>query len=447
MTLRQKHIHFILACAAACLFSSSQLFAVSLQPVIDAAKPGDTIRINSGVYEGDIVVNKPLILLGLKYPVLKGSGKGSVVTITADDCTIQGFVIERSGRGLRNEDSGILLKSQRNHIEGNRLSDVLFGIYLFHSTNNSIVNNRIRGRKEIDLGDRGSGIHLWDSPSNRIEGNIVSDARDGLFIQNSKDNIIVRNRISDLRYGVHYMFSDTNRFEENVFTNNVAGAAIMYSKDITFQRNLFLHNRGYSSFGILFQDCTRCNAEENWIVDNVTGLFAEALRESIIRRNVIAENDVAIEMFGSAQGNTVAENNFVDNLSPLQLVGNRTGTRWHQQGRGNFWSEYDGYDLNEDGIGDVKKKVQNVFEYMEGNHPRLRLFLYSPAAAAIGMAEKAFPLLEGTDEIDPAPLMRAVSMQLPEEVMRKTSRFSLPLICFSFAISTLAGYFFWSAQR
>ena len=106
----------------------------------------------------------------------------------------------------------------------------------------------------------------------------------------------------------------------------------------------------------------------------------EALRKTTFRRNTIANNDVALRMFSNSDANVITENNFVNNLSPLQLVGKRTTTRWSENGRGNFWSDYDGYDLNEDGRGDVPQKIQNVFEYMEGNHPRLRFYLESPAA-------------------------------------------------------------------
>ena len=421
--------------------------ASSLQARIDAAAPGESIRVESGIYEGNIVLNKTIALIGVGQPVLVGSGKGSVITVTADGCAIQGFIVRHSGPDLQNEDSGILLKSNRNRVENNDLRDILFGIYLYHSSGNHIFNNHIVGRRELELGERGSAIHIWSSPSNRIEGNQISFTRDGLFIQNSKDNYIARNRITDLRYGVHYMFSDANVFERNIFTNSVAGAAIMYSKDITFRQNLFLHNRAFSSFGILFQECDRCNAEENWIVDNVTGIFMEALRDSAFRRNVIAENDVAIEMFSSASGNVFAANHFVDNLSPMQLIGNRTNTRWEENGKGNFWSDYDGYDLDEDGIGDVANRIQNVFEYMESNHPRLRLYLYSPAAGAISAAENAFPVVAASTEIDNHPLTRTAKLELPQELIPMPAPFSASLGLFSLCIAGVSGFVFWKRSR
>lgn len=394
----------------------------SIQAAINAAHAGDTVEVRAGNYPGDLKLDKRLTLEGVGRPVLRGPGKGSVVAVVADGCAIRGFIIEHSGGDLTREDSGILLKSNNNRIEDNELRDVLYGIYLYSSRSNTLRRNRIRGRPELESGERGAGLHLWDSHDNVIEDNIISEARDGLYIQSCSGNEIRRNRVSDLRYGLHYMSSHRNVFEDNYFSNNVAGAAIMYSNQIEFRRNAFVHNRGFSSFGILFQDCEDLLAEENFIIDNETGVFMEALRKTTFRRNVIAENDLAIQMFSNSEANVFTENNFIGNLSPLWLIGKSTTTRWSDGGRGNFWSNYDGYDLDGDGTGDVRHKVQNVFEYMEGQHPRLRIYLNSPASQALAAAEKNFPIFKGSDVSDPSPLMKAVALSYPFEPQRPAWR-------------------------
>jgi len=412
-----------------------------IRAAISAAKAGDTIHVQGGVYDGNLVLDKRISLEGTGQPVVRGSGHGSVVTVLAAGCSVKGFVIERSGYDLQAEDSGILLKSDGNRLEDNTLRDVLFGIYFYQSRGNVLRRNFIKGRSELEIGERGSGLHLWNSPANTIEGNTILEARDGLYFQNSPDNVIRRNRVSRLRYGLHYMFSDSNMFEDNLFSENVAGAAIMYSRHISFRRNAFIHNRGFSSFGILFQDCEKCLAEDNFIIDNTTGLFMEALRGSVFRNNVIAENNVALQMFSSADANTFSGNRFVLNLSPLYLIGKRTTTRWSEQGRGNFWDDYDGYDLDGDGIGDRPHKVQNIFEYLEGNYPRLQIYLQSPAAQALAAAEKSFPaVVQGSSEVDHAPVMKAARVSYPfaQPVAIKTSAMLLGAVFLSMFVGTLA---------
>lgn len=419
----------------------------SIQAAIDIARSGDTIEVHAGTYTGNLVLNRQIILKGVGNPVLRGEGVGSVITTMSDGCAIKGFIIEHSGGDLTREDSGILLKSSNNQIEENELHDILYGIYLYSSHGNTLRRNRIRGRRELEEGDRGAGLHLWNSPDNIIEDNMISEMRDGLYIQSCNGNQIRRNRVSNLRYGLHYMFSDHNVFEDNFFSTNVAGAAIMYSNHIEFRRNAFVHNRGFSSFGILFQECNDLLAEENFIIDNATGIFMEALRKTMFRHNTIANNDVALQMFSSSDANVFTENNFINNLSPLQLIGRSTTTKWSENGRGNFWSDYDGYDLNADGCGDVPVKIQNVFEYLEGSHPRLRLFLDSPAARAMAVAETTFPILRGSSEIDEAPLMKPVALQYLFKNEQSGKRMHSGLMMMSLLTLTAAAMVIWRGQK
>jgi len=383
-----------------------------VQQAVDAARPGDTVRIEPGTYLGNVVLDRKLTLEGVDHPVIRGEGRASVITVKAEGCTIRNLVIEHSGEMLAEEDSGVLLHSNGNRVEHNELRDVLFGIYLYQSDSNVLLDNVIRGRAWLGMGERGAGIHIWNSTGNTLTGNTITEARDGMYLQNAYHTLVTRNRVHNLRYGLHYMSSNDNRFEDNQFYDSVAGAAIMYSRRIEFRHNIFRHNRGFSSFGILFQDSESCTAEENAFVDNAVGIFMEALRASTFRHNLIAANDTAIQAFSSVSGNTFTENNFISNLSPIEVVGRTTETRWSEAGRGNYWSDYQGYDLDENGVGDVPFKIQNVFERMEGNYPRLRIYLFSPASQALALSEKIVPLIHGSEEYDHFPLMKPVEMRV-----------------------------------
>lgn len=413
----------------------------TINAAISEAQAGDTIRVESGTYVENLVIGKTLTIEGVEKPTIKGTGKGSVVEISADNCAVRGFRIETSGGDLVSEDAGILLKSNGNTIEDNDLRDILFGIYLFHSADNKIRRNLIAGRAELESGSRGGGFHLWNSSGNLLEDNVVTEARDGIYVQNSPNNMFRRNRVSRLRYGLHFMSSDDNSFEENVFYDNVAGAAIMYSQRIKLRRNLFLHNRGFSSFGILYQDCRECVTEENLIFNNATGIFLEGVKNSIFRRNTIAENDTALQIFSSSDQIAFTENNFIGNISPLRMVGPRTNAKWQADaagggdgsgGGGNFWSDYDGYDLDGDGVGDVPHKIQNVFEYLEGNFPRLRIYLNSPAAQSVVLAEKSFPILRSSKEFDQKPLTRSVKVEFPFQPRVENDRAKWAMFAVSF---------------
>lgn len=401
----------------------------TIRAALQSAAPGDTIRVGAGTYTGNIVIDKTVTLEGLDKPVIRGDGQTSVVIVTAPNCTLRGFIVEHSGGMLVDEDSGILLKSDGNRIEQNELRDVLFGIYFHGSSHNTVSGNVIAGREWLESGERGSGFHIWNSVDNTITGNTIHDMRDGMYLQYAHQSIISANRVSKVRYGLHYMYSNNNKFEDNLFYDSVAGAAIMYSHDIEFRRNVFQHNRGFSSFGILFQDSERCLAEQNVIADNAVGIFMEAQRTSVFQGNQIEANDVALELFASVGDNEFTRNNFLHNLSPIRVIGRQTITRWSSHGVGNYWSDYEGYDLNADGIGDVPFKIQNLFEHLEGNHPRLRIYLMSPASQALAQAEKTFPVIEGSREFDRFPLMKPVELppRMPAPRPEPQRRFALTL--------------------
>lgn len=382
----------------------------SISVAVRAAVSGDLVEVHSGTYSENVVLDRSVELAGIDRPIIRGLGYASVVTVAADHCIVKGFVIEHSGGMLVDEDSGILLKSGNNRIENNQLRDVLFGIYLLHSDHNYIGDNTIQGRPLHDVGDRGSGIHIWNSSYNTLERNTIFEARDGMYLQNAYHSTIRDNRVHDLRYGLHYMYSDDNDFEGNIFYDNIAGAAIMYSKRIRFRRNAFLHNRGFASYGILFQSDDNCVAEENVIADNAVGIFMEALTESTLRHNLLAANDLALRVFSSATGNLFEKNNVVENLSPLEVIGSRTNNLWSGPLAGNYWSDYEGFDLDGDGVGDMPYRIQNIFEHLEAQVPLLRLYLFSPAAQSLALAERGFPVLQKEQETDSRPLMKPVAM-------------------------------------
>jgi nitrous oxidase accessory protein len=374
-----------------------------LQARLDAAAPGTTVQVGPGTYAGDLIVDKPLHLVGKGRPRLVGSGRGSVVRVRADGVTIEGFSIDgRRGGDLARDSSGVHTASRDTILRDLEIVDALFGIYLREANGAVVERCRIRGIPGRDPGEKGSGIHAYDMEHFRFEANETVGVRDGLYLQNASKGVIRGNVARDVRYGLHYMFSNDNVFEGNTFENGAAGTAIMYSERIVFRRNRFLRNRGYASVGLLFQGCYDVLAEENLVADNARGVFIEGSHRITLRGNVIAGSDVAVVLYDPNGGHRFEGNSFVGNMTPLDLVARHTDTVF----AGNYWSGNVEPDLDGDGRTDRPYRLTSVFDHLRGNLTAADILSDSFAATAIGAAERAFPVLRLVPVEDRSPLAR-----------------------------------------
>jgi nitrous oxidase accessory protein len=391
-----------------------------VQALVDRARPGDRVVVAAGAYDGDLVIDRPLTLIGDNRPLLRGSGRGSVIRVRAADVTIAGFDIDGGGGGdLGRDTSGIHVAGDRVTVRNNAVRGSLFGIYLRESHDAVIEHNTIAGIPGRPAGEMGSGIHVWNSQRFRLTANEIVGTRDGFYIQSSSHGVVRSNRAHDLRYGLHYMFSDDNMFEDNVFENGAAGAALMYSNRIRFRRNRFVHNRGFASVGLLLKACDDVVAEANLVADNARGIFLEGSYRNRFTGNLIAKSDMALVIFDSSGGNVFAGNAFVGNLTPLSLSGKRTDTRFD----GNYWSDHGEPDLDGDGIADRPYRLSNIFDHLRGNLTAADLFSQSAAAAALAAAERAFPVLDPLPVVDARPLASAPRLpEVPLEVSMARSR-------------------------
>lgn len=396
-----------------------------LQERVDAAAPGTTLVVEAGTYAGDLVLEKPVTLVGRGRPLLLGSGAGSVVRVRADGVSIEGFDLEgRGGGDLSRDSSGVHVAARNALVRDCRVRGSLFGVYLREAHGARVTRCRIEGIPGKDPGEKGSGIHVWNTVGFTLEGNVIRDVRDGLYIQSSSKGEIRGNEATDLRYGIHYMYSDDNVFEDNLFGNGAAGSAIMYSRRITFRRNRFVHNRGFASVGLLLKVCDDVLAEDNLIADNARGIFVEGSSRDLLRRNVVAESDTAIVLYDSCAGVRFEGNSFVANLTPLTLSGKRTDTVF----LGNYWSENDEPDLDGDGVSDAPYRLTSVFDHFRGNLTAADLLTQSFAGAALGVAERTFPVLEPVTCADARPLARPPSLPGVPRLARARARASAPAV-------------------
>lgn len=405
--------------------------------LIDAAEDGSTVRVPSGIYEGNLVVTKPVTLDGQGLVTIDGLGIGTVIELRVPQTTLRGFTIRGSGSTVDHEPAGVRVFDGPVVIEDNRFEDIYFGIDLRQSPESIIRNNHILG-KDLELGRRGDGIRLWWSHGCVIENNTVLGLRDMVFWY-SEDLIIRRNHVSMSRYGLHFMYSHHTLLTENELIENSVGIYLMYSNGITLTHNRVINNRGSSGYGIGLKDCDDIIVEHNALLANRVGVYIDNSPSSVdsigrIAYNSLSFNEIGLLATPITHGNVVTENAFIENEEQVAVHGGGqlTLNQFSKDGRGNFWSDYAGYDLANDGIGDNPHAPRSLFRNLLAREPNLRIFVHSPAQQAIELTARAFPDLSPEPMFtDPDPLTIAPSLDL----MTSTSRISrTPMVATSIGL-------------
>jgi nitrous oxidase accessory protein len=217
---------------------------ISIEAALADAGPGDTIEVYGGTYPA-LVIDKPVTLEGVDWPVIDGGGRGTVVTLTARGIVFRGFQVTGSGDEPDRDHSGIIISAPDVVVEGNRLTEVLFGVFVSQADRVIVRDNDITGKAKYEEARRGDAIRLWYATDILIEGNRVYDTRD-LVVWYSRRVTLRENVVSRGRYGVHLMYADETRVESNHFLNNSVGVYTMYSKGVELIDNEIRGQRGPS---------------------------------------------------------------------------------------------------------------------------------------------------------------------------------------------------------
>ena len=388
---------------------------IDLQALIDGSEPGGTVQLGANVYRGGVTIAHSMTLRGVAGSVIDAGGEGNGVEVDAADVTIDGITIRNTGKSLDRENSGVSVNAPRVTITNNVLEDVLFGVFL-RGADDSVVSGNVVGSKQVDLARRGDGIRLWESHGSIVAGNRVEDSRD-VVLWFSDDLTITNNTVADGRYGLHFMYSDAARVEGNALTGNAVGAFLMYSRDLVFIDNVLSDNHGPSGYGLGLKDMDGVTAEGNRFVGNRVGVYLDNSPWSSdvyqhFTHNLFAYNDIGVSFLPSVKRNVFVENAFIDNAEQVgvQGGGTLTGNEWSVDGRGNYWSDFAGYDADGDGIGDIPYRLEELYSRLTDDHPELRFFGETPSAKAVSLAGEMFPVLRPRPKVeDPAPLVRVPS--------------------------------------
>lgn len=383
------------------------VLARPLQPLIDAAPAGTTLRLEPGLYAGPVVIAKPLVLRGRPGAIVDGGGIGTVIAVEADGVTVAGLTIRNSGDRSDGIDAGLRLAGANGVIEDLVIEDCLYGIRVQQADGARVRRNRITS-KDLPEERRGDAIRIWYSTGGVFEANDIARVRDGFGLQ-AVGNRIVGNSVRDSRYGIQLLHGDRTEIVGNSLLGNAVGVMAIASDDLVIEKNAVRSGRLVAGQGLLFKDSSRARVVDNDLFANAIAVYLdaspnEAEDENLFRGNRIAFSGTAVTFHSDLAGNVFEANAFTGNHAEVVVRGG--GTALRNRWIGNAWDAYEGFDRDRDGTGDTPFEVWSWVDRLWTDVPSAQLFRAAPSLALVDFAER----LSLTTEprlimTDPAPRM------------------------------------------
>jgi nitrous oxidase accessory protein len=386
----------------------------TIEAALADARDGDTVEVHGGAQAYPaLAVEKSVTLVGVDGPdgppVIDGGGQGTVVMLNAPGIVFKGFEVRGSGVEPDRDHAGITLTAPGITVEGNRLRDVLFGVFVEQADSALVRGNDIAGKTQYDSGRKGDGIRVWYSKDVVVESNHVHETRDVVLWY--AENIVVRdNLIEGGRYGLHLMYCNNSQVEGNRVLNNSVGVYTMYSSNVILRDNDIRGQRGPSGYALGFKDADFVEVTGNVVVDNRAGIFMDGTPFNPqswgrFSDNIFAFNDVGAILLTAVRGNTFENNTFWENVEQVALQGG--GHPGENIWQGNYWSDYAGFDADSDNRGESPYTSERFFESLTDREPMLRALIYSPAAQTIEFAASSFPIIKPQPKlVDQSPRLQ-----------------------------------------
>lgn len=378
----------------------------TLQKAADGARAGDVLRLGSGIYEGNVVIGIPLTIEGPRdrSAVIQGDGRGRAVWVKAADVTVRDVTIRGSGLSLFDMNAAIFLdrKADRALIEENDILDNLIGVYIWGPRDAIVRENRIVGRRDMRISERGNGVQLWNTPGSVVVDNDISEGRDGVFTTTSRKNLFHGNRFRNVRFAVHYMYTNDSEVSDNVSIGNDVGYAIMYSDRLIIHDNV---SDGDREHGLLFNFANGSDISGNIVRHSDKCVFIYNANKNRFRGNLFEGCTIGIHFTAGSERNEISDNAFVGNQTQVKYVGTRS-LDWSVGGRGNYWSDNAAFDLDGNGIADTAYRPNGIMDQVLWRAPAAKLLMNSPATEVVRWAQSQFPAIHPGGVVDSAPLMK-----------------------------------------
>ena len=158
-------------------------------------------------------------------------------------------------------------------------------------------------------------------------------------------------------------------------------------------RNLVVRNNvawGNDDHGIMLRTIQDSVIENNVVAGNGRGFFIYDAEYNTLHNNLVIDNRIGVHLSAGSSNNKVDGNDFIGNQEQVKFVAARD-VEWGRS-KGNYWSNYSGWDQDGDGVGDVAYEANDVVDRLNWQYPLVKLLLSSPAVQTLRFVARQFPV-------------------------------------------------------
>ena len=322
----------------------------------------DTYTLVSDINETIVVDRSNIVIDGSGHKLMGDGDSTGIFLQDVNNVTLKNLLI-------MNFEVGILLTygwgtrgCENNTLSENILRNNSIGIELDLFTGNNVLTKNV-----IENGDAGIVLHY--SSGNRLRNNQINGNKYNLYITSyltgSTSDFINDIDESNTINGKPIIYWVNQ--QDKVVPSNAGYVGLVGCKNITVQGLCITNN----SQGVLMVATDRSNITGNRLKNNKHGIvlfgYQKPCRYNTITANIIAENEEGINILVDwldkdfKNHNIFHHNNLINNT--VQVSPYSYGGIWDDGSEGNYWSNYNGTDLDGDGIGDSPYVVVEAHTY------------------------------------------------------------------------------------
>jgi F-box protein 11 len=339
---------------------------------VAAAQPGDRIVVRPGLYEGPVVLDKPVELVGqgLTSDIILAAAEGSVLTFAAPHGSVRGLTLQATGEVREPDDPPVVdIRGGRLFLVGCDISGTATGVAVHGD-----ATPRVRRCRIHDIS--GAGVYVYDDGAGVFEDNeITGSTWANVAVESGGNPTVLRNRITgSARSGVAVWDDGAGVFEDNEITGNTrANVAVKNRGNPTVRRNRISGSR---QSGVYVYDDGAGVFEDNKIADNaLANVIVRSGGNPAFRGNRItgsAQHGVSVydDGVGVFEDNEIADNALANVI--VRSGGNPTfrGNRITGSARSGVGVSDNGAGVFEDN--DITGNAWSNVAVKTGGHPAVR---------------------------------------------------------------------------